>query len=302
MQTILNSKSSFAFPFTVNTGYNSTSTVIGFNGLFSTASSTFSNNLYLSNLSQGFNYLGSNGLVQTISTSTLSGQVFPFTSNSGYNSTSTVIGFNGLFSTASSTFSNNLYLSNLSQGFNYLGSNGLVQTIATSSLNLPNSALANSTISGVSLGGSLYSLSHDTSLTGTSYNGSASVSDLGLALNHTNTWTVLQNFNYSSSTVYSSFLTASTTNLILNGQSFNNLLGAGLTNSSGALSVSTSQNISTLSNLTSNGLIYTAGGTGALNIIATTSVSCSGTVSCAGFNILGSSPITITGSGGGSGN
>ncbi|HEY4515604.1 MAG TPA: hypothetical protein VJH67_00215, partial [Candidatus Paceibacterota bacterium] len=46
------------------------------------------------------------------------------------------------------------------------------------------------------------------------------------------------NFLYSSSTIYSSFATASTTNLIINGQSFNNLLGSGLVNSSGALTVS----------------------------------------------------------------
>lgn len=57
----------FAWPFTANTNYNSTSTTIGFlNGLFSTASSTFSNNLFFSSLSQGFLYTGSNGIVKTI--------------------------------------------------------------------------------------------------------------------------------------------------------------------------------------------------------------------------------------------
>jgi hypothetical protein len=40
----------------------------------------------------------------------------------------------------------------------------------------------------------------------------------------------------------------------------------GLTNTSGTITVNTSQNISTLSNLTSNGLIKTSGGTGALSI------------------------------------
>lgn len=68
--TTFNNKSGFAFPFTVNIGYNSTTTVIGFNGLFSTASSTFSSSLFLTSLSQGSLYLGSNGLVKTQSTST----------------------------------------------------------------------------------------------------------------------------------------------------------------------------------------------------------------------------------------
>lgn len=61
------------FPFTVNTGYNSTSTVIGFNGLFSTASSTFSSALRLSSLSQGFLYVGSGSLVNTAASSSLFG-------------------------------------------------------------------------------------------------------------------------------------------------------------------------------------------------------------------------------------
>src|SRR3989344_813030 len=52
-----------------------------------------------------------------------------------------------------------------------------------------------------------------------------------------NSWTALQTFNYSSTTAYASFNYASTTNLIVNGSSFNNLLGSGLTNSSGALTV-----------------------------------------------------------------
>lgn len=67
------SGNSFAFPFDVQAGYNSTSTVIGFNGLFSTASSTFSGPLYFSALSQGSLYIGTNGRVNTVATSTLTG-------------------------------------------------------------------------------------------------------------------------------------------------------------------------------------------------------------------------------------
>jgi hypothetical protein len=44
--------------------------------------------------------------------------------------------------------------------------------------------------------------------------------------------------------------------------------GTGLTLTGGAFSVNTSQNIATLSNLTSNGLIKTSGGTGALSVAA----------------------------------
>lgn len=44
------------------------------------------------------------------------------------------------------------------------------------------------------------------------YNGSTART-VGLNLGNTNTWSVLQNFNYSSSTIYSSFLNASSTNL-----------------------------------------------------------------------------------------
>jgi hypothetical protein len=65
------------FPFTTQAGYNSTTTTLGLlNGIFSTASSTFSGPLNLSSLGQGFAYTGSNGLVGTISTSTLASQIF----------------------------------------------------------------------------------------------------------------------------------------------------------------------------------------------------------------------------------
>lgn len=238
---------SFAWPFSIIAGQVGTTTTLGFfNGLFSTASSTLSSSLFLPSLSQGSLYTGTNGLVGTTATTTVScsgsasctqfvafgsspitisasgggGATFtwPWTPFTGYQATSTTMAFlNGFFSTASSTLSGPVYFPNLSpsQGFAYIGSAGQLNDIATSSLNLPNSALANSTISGVALGGTLANHSHDSSFTGTTYNGSATVSDWGLALNHTNTWSVLQNFNYSSSTIDSTFVLASTTNLIV---------------------------------------------------------------------------------------
>ncbi len=47
--------------------------------------------------------------------------------------------------------------------------------------------------------------------------------------------------------------------------------------------------------------VLTSNGAAGVYGTATTSVACSGTVSCTGFNVLGASPITITGSGGGTG-
>jgi len=62
-------------------------------------------------------------------------------------------------------------------------------------------------------------------------------------------------------------------------------------------------NVSTSTTETAGQLAYwtTTGGTPAtLGKVATTSVSCSGSVSCSAFDVLGASPITITGSGGAS--
>lgn len=64
------------------------------------------------------------------------GGLFPFTVNAWGNSTTSTMGFlNGFLSTASSTISSALRLPSLSQGVLYVGSGGLVNTIASSSLN-----------------------------------------------------------------------------------------------------------------------------------------------------------------------
>lgn len=112
-------------------------------GNINTASTTILGNFFLPTLSQGYSYLGSNGRINTVSTSTLAGQVFPFTSVTNYNSTSTVLGLlNGLFSTASSTFSGNLFLPALSQGLVYRGSNGLLSSTATTTLSTSGSGIS----------------------------------------------------------------------------------------------------------------------------------------------------------------
>ena len=71
-------------------------------------------------------------------------------------------------------------------------------------LNIPNSALQYSTISGVALGGNLYALSIGTHLTGTSYNGSAAVT-LGVDATDANTASKIvardANGNFSAGTI-----------------------------------------------------------------------------------------------------
>lgn len=73
---------------------------------------------------------------------------------------------------------------------------------------------------------------------------------------------------------------------------FLNGAGSYTTPTGGGAGLSTSSPISA-----GNILEYSSTGAGSAFGVATTTASCSGTVSCTGFNILGSSPITITGSG-----
>lgn len=79
-------------------------------------------------------------LIALGSSPSISSPAWPFTVNTGYNSTTTVIGFltGGVFSNASSTFSGDFRLPALSpaQGFLYVGSTGKVNSIASSSINL----------------------------------------------------------------------------------------------------------------------------------------------------------------------
>ncbi len=60
----------------------------------------------------------------------------------------------------------------------------------------------------------------------------------------------------------------------------------GLTRSTNTITVNTSQNIATLSNLTGNGFVKTSGGTGALSIDTATYQSTTGTLALAGFGSI----------------
>jgi hypothetical protein len=167
--------------------------------------------------------------------------------------------------------------------FLYTSHTGVISGVASSSLSLPNTSLQNSNISGVALGGSLFAHTHDTSLTGTSYNGSAAVSDWGLALNHTNTWSVLQNFNYSSTTGYATFQTSSST------------LGyIGTLNLTNALSVANGGTgaVTLTGCLTGNGTgAFTASGTCNTSNATVSSVG----LSSSGSITVGSTPVTTSG-------
>lgn len=66
-----------------------------------------------------------------------------------------------------------------------------------------NTDLTNSTISGIALGSNLNSLSVSGSITGTSYNGSAAVSNWALNMANANSFTALQSFSNATSTQFS---------------------------------------------------------------------------------------------------
>lgn len=148
--------------------------------------------------------------------------------------------------------------------------------------------------------------------------------------------TGLFNSKYSSSTIYSSFVIASSTNYFGAGLSScagasnaltwtggifgcNTISGTGLTAydafthpyaassattstlyfNNGFASNASSSISSLLLPALSQGLVYT-GTSGIVDTTATTSATCAGTLSCTSFTVLGSSPITLTGSGGAS--
>lgn len=91
----------------------------------------------------------------------------------------------------------------------------------------------------------------------------------GVGVNSTSTPLWLTATNPYSLIATSTFITyASTTQLSVGSDFVTDLDGTGLTLTSGALNVDTSQNIATLSNLTSNGILYTSGGVGTLNVDA----------------------------------
>lgn len=223
--TTFNNKSGFAFPWTVNTGYNSTTTTIGFinGGLFSTASSTFSSALRLTSLSQGSLYIGSTGLVNTVATSTpsvsapitYSGTLGQFLggSSGSFGCTNASSGVTGcLTGTDWNTFNGkeNALTFNypLSRSANTISFSGLGTTTTWTAGQVPYVVNGN-TLTGLST--STPTIGASLSYTGTMGNVfGGSSGTLSLNMGNANTWTALQTFTNSSTTL-GSFNYASST-------------------------------------------------------------------------------------------
>lgn len=178
------------------------------------------------------------------------GASFPFTPSVGYNSTTTVIGFNGLFSTASSTFGSSLYLPSLSQGVLYNGSLGITQTVATGTVSAGSSAIT-VTAGRSAIGGAL---AIDCATASGSQNGCLSSTD----------WTTF--FNKMSS--YDPFTH-------LAGAATTSAFGTGTTTPSSQLSVSTSTQSTALTSLfavasTTNATLFNVLGGGNVGVGTTT--------------------------------
>ncbi|MFA6405732.1 MAG: hypothetical protein WCW46_03250, partial [Candidatus Paceibacterota bacterium] len=215
---------------------------------------TYSANSFNVNATQNITNLSnltSNGFVKTTnSDGTLSIDTTTYQPSGTY---LTTIGTGYASTTATyATFSTTTSTTNgLTSALTITASNGALTFTPTISGTLDNAGLTNSTISGVALGGTLNALTAtDNTLTFSgSYTG-ANARTVGLNLGNANSWNSLQTFNYSSTT-YGSFTTASTTNFVINGQSFNNLLGTGLLNTGSALTLDT-----TFLNTTANAYIH----------------------------------------------
>lgn len=228
----------FGFPFTVNVGYNSTTSTIGFitGGLFSTASSTFGSSLFLTGLNstQGILYNGSLGKVNTLATSTLTGSGVISVTAGAYTLGGTPISVSCSTCGTGSVTSVTAGAGHQNQGLVITTSGTLIGAIATSATPVINPAglaywtgvgdtsnpakLGTTATSSIGAGASL----SFSGTAGAQVGGTAGTYSINTA--NTNTWSILQNFNYSSSTIYSSFITASSTNYV----------GGGLTSCTGS--------------------------------------------------------------------
>jgi hypothetical protein len=193
--SITNTVSASVFPFTVNSWGNSTTTTLGFlNGFISTASSTISSTLNLPALSNGG--LGVYGGLVYSGATTTAGIGLTYSGNAFNCNTASGSVFGCLnasdfskFNSATTTFTS-----------------PLVYTGSTNAVTCPTCNVSGATLSSVGL-----SDSNSTLTIGSSPLTSNGTITATFNLGHTNTWSILQNFNYSSTTSYASFQTASTT-------------------------------------------------------------------------------------------
>jgi hypothetical protein len=214
------------FPFTATTNYNSTSTAIGFfAGLFSNSSTTINSNFFLPTLTAGALFTGTNGIVKTVATSTptltapitYSGTLGSFLGgvSGAFDCTSASSGVKGcLTGTDWDTFNNKQGTITVSfpiqKTANALSWVGLATSSALTSGRVIYSTGVN-TIADVATS----SLAVGSSITSSGTLGSqigGTASSLSLNMANPNTWTALQtfansstslgSFNYASSTLY----------------------------------------------------------------------------------------------------
>lgn len=216
------------------------------------------------------------GAYYTFASSSLFGFIptkFAWTPNSWGNATGTTLGFqNGFISNASSTISGSLWDTLLSGGLLYLGQNGQVQSAATSSLNASITGSAGSVANALTINNS-----GSGAASGSTYNGSGA-----LTISY-NTIGAQVAGNYATF-AYPFINSATTSALTLNGGIVVNAASTTFTNSPFFTALAGGAVISN-----PNGSLYNQ---------ATTSVSCTGSASCTGFTVFGSSPITINATGG----
>ncbi len=172
-----------------------------------TDNNTFAGNEIFNNLITG-SVSGNAGTATALQNArTINGVSFNGTANITINAASSTLlannnTFSGTNAFANTTFSNatssNFAISNLANTLLAVNANGTV--VATSTIG--NNQLQNSTISGVSLGGTLANLSAGTGLSGSAYNGSG-VQTFSLNLANANNWTALQTFTNATSTLFS---------------------------------------------------------------------------------------------------
>ncbi len=184
---------------------SATTSTLYLQGLSTNASSTLGSTVFFPSLTQGFAGIGTNGQIYTFATSSIKGSQINndsgWTSNTGtltsitvgaghqnqgavFTTTGTLVG--AIATSATPSIGGLAFWNNAGDATNP----AKLGTVGTTSLAIDTS-LSNSGALGSQIGGS--------------------ASTLSLNLGHTNTWSILQNFNYSSSTIYSSFFNASTT-------------------------------------------------------------------------------------------
>jgi hypothetical protein len=231
----------------------------------------------------GISCLGTDGS-GNVGSGTCSGSgasfAWPFTPVSWGNSTSTTLGLlNGFLSTASSTINSSLRLTGLS-GLLYGGTGGLVQGTATGTI-------SNGTGISVTAGQSV--IGSGLTITNTAPDQTVTLSN-GTGISTSGTY---PNFTITNTAPDQTVVLNNGTNITVTGTYPNFTINS--TATGGGVGTISTSSIPTLGQLAYwTGTSYPS----LLGTVATTSATCSGTVSCTGFTVLGSSPITITGSAG----